>query len=350
MAQTLRVLTGGRLNFYNVRMFEQSRFSRTRRKLLKLSTGGVLAAALPGANAQTYPNRVVTIVVPYPPGAATDMVARLVQSPLQTSMGVTVLIDNKGGANGNVGAAFVAKSVPDGYRILLATQPIVTINPYIYKSIGFDANRELSPLTCAVNGVVCIATHPSLPVNNVAELIAYGKAKPAEMNFGTAGAGSPQHINGILFAQRAGFEWTHVPYRGGGPMVADLLAGQIKCGIVTLSAVKSLADQGKLKILAIGEKQRFSGAPNVPTIAETLPGFELTTWLGFFGPGGLPADIKQYLSKQLVTALMSQEVRAKLQEAALPVRAEGPIALAQLVAADQVVYQRIIREQNITAE
>jgi tripartite-type tricarboxylate transporter receptor subunit TctC len=327
-------------------MFEKQAIPR-RRFLIGTAAAAVLPAAV---HAQAFPNRTITIVCPYPPGASTDQVARLVQQRMSTDIGVPVITDNRAGANGNVGAAYVAKSPPDGYRILLATQPIVTINPYIYKSTGFDANRELSPLTCAVNGVVCIATHPSMPVNTVAELIAYGKAKPNEMNFGTAGAGSPQHINGILFAQRAGFEWTHVPYRGGGPMVADLLAGQIKCGIVTLSAVKSLADQGKLKILAIGEKQRFAGAPQVPTIAETLPGFELTTWLGFFGPGGLPADIRQYLSKQLVAALTSQEVRNKLQEAALPVRAEGPTALAQLVAADQAVYQRIIREQNITAE
>lgn len=331
---------------HNVRMTEH--FTIHRRRLL---AGAVAAAVLPASvRAQAFPNRAITIVCPYPPGASTDQVARLVSQRMATDIGAPVITDNRAGANGNVGAAYVAKSPPDGYRILLATQPIVTINPYVYKNIGFDANKELTPLTCAVNGVVCIAVHPSLPVNNVAELIAYGKAKPNELNFGTAGSGSPQHIGGILFGQRAGFEWTHVPYRGGGPMVTDLTGGQVKCGIVTLSAVKGLADQGRLKILAIGEKQRFSGAPNIPTISETVPGFELTTWLGFFGPGGLPPEIVQYLSRHLVNALTSAEVRAKLLESALPVRAEGPLALAQLVASDQAVYQRIIREKNITAE
>jgi tripartite-type tricarboxylate transporter receptor subunit TctC len=327
-------------------MFEESKISRR-----QLMAGAAASALLPGVvRAQAFPNRPITIVVPYPPGASTDQVARLVQQRMTTDVGVPVIVDNRGGANGNVGAAYVAKSPPDGYRILLATQPIVTINPYVYKSVGFDPNKELTPLTCAVNGVVSVAVHPSLPVNNIAELIAYGKARPGELNYGTAGAGSPQHIGGLLFAQRAGFEWTHVPYRGGGPMVADLMSGQIKCGIVTLSSVKALADQGKLKILAIGEKTRFSGAPNIPTISESLAGFDLTTWLGFFGPGGLPPELTQFLSRHLVAALTSEGVRSKLQELALPVRADGPAALAQLVAADQALYQRIIRERNITAE
>ncbi|HYF20753.1 MAG TPA: tripartite tricarboxylate transporter substrate binding protein, partial [Ramlibacter sp.] len=277
-------------------------------------------------------------------------VARLVQQRMQTEVPVPVVVESRAGANGNVGAAYVAKSPPDGYRILLATQPILTINPYVYKNVGFDPNKELTPLTCATNAVVCIVAHPSLPANNVAELIAYGKANPNVLNYGTAGAGTPQHVGGLLFAQRGGFQWTHVGYRGGGPMVTDLLAGTIKTGIVTLSAVKSHVEGGRLKVLAIGEKTRFPGAQNLPTIAETLPGFELTTWLGFFGPGGLPAEVTQYLSRALVNSLNANEVKAKLLDLGLPVRAEGPAQLAQLVAAEQAIYSRIVREGNITAE
>lgn len=322
----------------------------SRRRLLLASSGlAALAAARP-AWAQAFPSRPITIVVPYPPGASTDMVARLVQQRMQTDTGATIVVENRAGANGNVGAAYVAKSPPDGYRILMATQPIVTINPYVYRNMGFDVAKELTPLTCAVNGVVCIAVHPSLGVNSLPELIAYGKANKGALSFGTAGAGSPQHIGGLLFAQRAGFEWTHIPYRGGGPMVTDLLSGQVKAGIVTLSAVKAYQADGRLKILAIGEKTRFSGAQSLPTIGETLPGFELTTWLGFFGPGNLPPEVTQYLSRQLIAALQADPVRTKLEDSALPVRAEGPAALAQLVAADQAVYSRIIREHNITAE
>ena len=328
--------------------------SSNRRKAIGWMASGAAAAAWPWlANAQAQPaaaSRTLTLVVPYPPGASSDQLARLVAQRWSAITGQSMVIENKGGANGNVGAATVAKAPPDGTRILLATQPIVAINPFLYKDSGFDANKELTPLTAAVNGVVVIAVHPSLPVNSIAELIDYSKKNPGALQYGTAGAGSPQHIGGLLFAQRAGITLTHVPYRGGGPMVADLLAGHIKMGIVTLAAVKAYTADKRLKVLAIGEKARFAGAPEIPTLAETLPGFELTTWLGFFGPGGLPRERVNALSQALIQALNADEVKAKLLEQALPVRAEGPDALARLVQTDQEMYGRIIREYKITAE
>lgn len=310
-----------------------------------------LAAGFPLAGrAQAYPSRPITVVIPYPPGASTDQVGRLVQQRMAQNNNITVVAENRAGANGNVGAAYVAKSPPDGYRVLLATQPIPTINPFLYKDMGFDPNKDLTPLTCAVNAVVCIVAHPSFPPNTIAEMIDYARKNPGVVNYGSAGAGSPQHIGGLLFAQRAGFDITHVPYKGGGPMVADLLAGHIKTGIVTLSTVKAYIADKRLKVLAIGEKTRFAGAPDIPTIAETLPGFELTTWLGFFGPGGLPQEQVSYLSKGIIQALNADDVKAKLLDLALPLRTEGPEALARLVKADQEAYGRIIREHKITAE
>lgn len=307
------------------------------------------AAALP-ARAQSFPSRPITMVVPYPPGASTDQTARLVAQRWSADTGHTVVVENRAGANGNVGSATVAKAPPDGYRILMATQPILTINPFLYKDMGFDPIKDLTPLTCAVNGVVALVAHPSLPANNVAELIDFAKKQPDPVAYGTAGAGTPQHIGGLLLGQRAGFKVTHVGYRGGGPMVTDLLAGHIRLGIVTLSAVKSHADAKRLKVLAIGEKTRFVGAPDIPTIAETLPGFELTTWLGFFGPGGLPPDIVTHLSGAIVKALNAPDVKAKLTEAALPVRADGPAELAKLVQQDRELYGKIITEHRITAD
>lgn len=313
--------------------------------------GLIAAAALPlSAWSQAFPSRPITIVVPYPPGASTDQTARLVAQRWAADSGHSIVVENKGGANGNIGAATVAKAPPDGYRILLATQPIVTINPFIYKDMGFDPVKDLTPLTAAVNGVVAIAVHPSLPVNNLAELIAYAKKQPGGLQYGTAGAGTPQHIGGLLLAQRAGIPATHVPYKGGGPMVTDLLAGHVKVGIVTLSAIKAHADAKRLKVLAIGETKRFPGAPDIPTVAETLPGFELTTWLGFFGPGGLPKDRVEYLSQALIKALNADDVKAKLTELALPLRAEGPEDLAKLVASDREQYGKIIREHRITTD
>ena len=320
-----------------------------RRKALTLLSAAAAAAAWPGMAASQIA-RTVTLVVPYPPGASTDQTARLVAQRWTAITGQTMLVENKGGANGNVGAATVAKAPPDGTRILLATQPILAINPFLYKDSGFDANKDLTPLTCAVNGVVALVVHPSLPANNVAELIDYARKNPGAVQFGTAGSGSPQHIGGLLFAQRAGINLTHVPYRGGGPMVNDLLAGHIKMGIVTLSAVKAFAAEKRLKVLAIGEKTRFAGAPEIPTIAETLSGFELTTWLAFFGPGGLPRDQVNALSQALTRAINADDVKTKLIELALPPRTEGPDALARLVQSDQEMYGRIIREYKITAD
>jgi len=294
--------------------------------------------------------KTVTMVVPYPPGASTDQTGRLTAQRLGTNTGATVVVENRGGANGNIGAQHVARSPGDSLRILLATQPIVAINPFLYKDIGFDPLKDLTPLTAAVNGVVAIMVHPSLPVRSVAELIAYGKAHPGVLNYGTAGTGTPQHIGGLLFAQRAGVDLTHVPYKGGGPMVTDLVAGHIKLGIVTLSTVKSFVADGRLKVLAIGEKTRFSGAPDIPVIAETLPGFELTTWLGYFGPPAMPADQVRVVSQALMQALNSDDVKAKLIDAGLPPRAEGPEALARLVRSDSEIYGRIIREHRITTD
>ncbi len=321
-----------------------------RRHALGMITSALAAGFPLAGRAQAYPNRPITVIIPYPPGASTDQVGRLVQQRMALNNNITVIAENRGGAGGNLGSAYVAKSPPDGYRVLLATQPIPTINPFLYKDMGFDPNKELTPLTAAVNAVVCIVAHPSLPANSIAELIDYGKKNPGVLNYGSAGAGTPQHIGGLLFAQRAGFDLTHVPYKGGGPMVADLVAGHIKLGIVTLSTVKAFIADKKLKVLAIGEKTRFVGAPDIPTIAETLPGFELTTWLGFFGPGGLPQEQINYLSKAIIQALNHEEVKSKLIELALPLRAEGPEALAKLVKADQEAYGRIIREHKITAE
>lgn len=320
-----------------------------RRKALGLLTTAAATAAWPWA-ARAQSSRPITLVVPYPPGASTDQLARLVAQRWTSITGQTMLVENKGGANGNVGAALVAKAPADGTRILLATQPILAINPFLYKDSGFDANKDLTPLTCAVNGVVSLVVHPSLPVNNVAELIDYAKKNPGAVQFGTAGSGSPQHIGGLLFAQRAGINLTHVPYRGGGPMVNDLLAGHIKMGIVTLSAVKAFAADKRLKVLAIGEKTRFAGAPDIPAIAETLPGFELTTWLAFFAPGGLPREQVNTLSQALVRAVNADDVKSRLMDLALPPRTEGPEALARLVQTDQEMYGRIIREYKITAD
>ena len=321
----------------------------TQRRRLLLASAALPLAPL-AARAQSWPARPVTLVVPYPPGAATELVARSIQQRLSASLGQPVVIENRAGAGGSIGAASVAKAPPDGYRFLMATQPIVTISPHLQKDMGFDPLKDLTPLTNAVNASVAIAVSASLPVQTLAELFAHAKRNPGTLSYGTAGAGSPQHIGGVLLGQRAGIEWTHVPYKGGGPMLTDLLAGHVKVGIATLSVFRPYAADKRLKILAVGDKTRFAALPDIPTIAETLPGFELSTWLAFYGPGGLPADIVRTLSGELIKALRADEVRAKLADAGMPVAADGPEALAATGRAEHELYGRIIRDARITAD
>jgi tripartite-type tricarboxylate transporter receptor subunit TctC len=294
----------------------------------------------------------VNIVVPYPPGGSSEQLARSVQVRLSAALGQPVVIENRAGAGGTIGAAYVAKSPPDGYRILMATQPIITINPHLQKDMGFDPLKDLTPLTNGVNAVVCIAVSSSVPAQNLAELIAWGRKNPGALTFGTAGAGSPQHVGGMLLAQRAQMEMTHVPYKGGGPMVTDLMAGHIKAGVATMSVFRPFINDRRIKVLAIGEKARFPGAPDIPTIAETVPNFELSTWLGFYGPGGLPADITRTLSMELIKALKADDVRGKLADAGLLVAADGPEALGALGRSEHELYgrKRIIRDNRISAE
>jgi tripartite-type tricarboxylate transporter receptor subunit TctC len=302
------------------------------------------------AFAQAYPSRPITIVVPFPPGAATDQIARWIQPRLAGSLGQPVVIENRGGANGNIAGASVAKAPPDGYRLLLGTQPILTINPHLYKDMGFDPLRELTPITNGVTGVYGLAVHPSLPVHTVAELIAYAKKNPGALNYGTTGAGSPQHMGGIRFSQRAQIAMTMVPYKGVSPMVQDLISGNINVGVATISALAPFVKDGKVRVIAVGDKTRFAAMPEIPTIAETLPGFEIAVWFGFFGPGGLPPDIVALLSLEIGKALRAPDVSAKLLEAGLPIVAEGPGPFAQEIRSEYDVYGKLVRDNGLSAE
>lgn len=324
--------------------------SRRRDALKLLGLAGALGA-LPRAHAQSVaPDRPVTIVVPYPPGASTDQVARMVQAKLAGASSQPVVVEYKPGANGAIGSAFVARSPADSHRILIATQPLVSILPHLQKDIGYDPLKDFAPLTNAVNAVIGIAVHPSLPVESLADLIAYAKKNPKTLSFGSAGAGSPQHVGGVLLGQRAGIDWTHVAYKGGGPMNTDLLAGHIQCGIATLSVFRPFLADRRLKVIAIGERQRYAGTPDIPTIAETVPDFVLNTWLAFYGPAGMPAGQANWYAAEIGKALRAPEIAGKLAESALIVDAQGPAHLAQLTRSDFDTYGRVIRDNRITVD
>ncbi|VWX62437.1 ABC transporter substrate-binding protein [Burkholderiales bacterium 8X] len=277
----------------------------------------VLGFSMAAAAQSAYPNKPIKMVVPYPPGASTDAVARLVGQKVGEELGQPVVVDNKGGASGNIGSDFVAKAAPDGYTFLLATDATHTSNAHLFKNFPFDVLKDVTPITLAAKNILVLVAHPSFPPNNVRELIDYAKKNPGKVSYGSAGQGSPHHLSGAMLNQMAGIEMVHVPYKGGGPAATDVLGGQIPIIFSSYVTVAAQIQGGKLKVLGVTEKERYPGLPNVPTIAETLPGFEMSSWLGFFGPPNLPAPIVTRLHDSIVKALAAPDVAAKLDAAGL---------------------------------
>ncbi len=290
----------------------------------RVSAALMLAGISVAASAQSYPNKPIKLVVPYPPGASTDAVARMIGQKVSEDLGQPLIVDNKGGASGNIGSDFVAKAPADGYTFLLATDATHTANAWLFKNFPFDVVKDVTPITMAARNIIVLVAHPSFPPNNVAELIEYAKKNPGKLSYGSAGQGSPHHLAGGMINQMAGIDMIHVPYKGGGPAATDVIGGQIPIIFSSLVTVAPHIQAGKVKVLGVTEKTRYAGLPNVPAIAETLPGFEMSSWLGFFGPPGLPAPITARLNASIVKALHSPEVTAKMQAAGLLVVANTP--------------------------
>lgn len=312
--------------------------------------GLIFAAAIAQANAQTWPSKPITIINPYPPGASVDQTARIIQPRLQAALGQQVIVDYKPGAAGNIGTAFAARAEPDGYTILLTTNAVMTLNPHVYTSIGFNAEKDLLPITTAVNGVLAVSLNPAVPAKTIAELVAYAKQHPREIFFGTAGIASPQHMFGEILNRLGGIELVHAPYKGGAPAVQDAVAGHIQMTIATLSSVVGQVDSGGLRAIAIGEKERFPGRPDLPTVAETYPGTVVTTWLAFFAPAGTPQPIIARLNTELVKILRDPDVTKQLLELALIPVADTPEQLGKVVHDDTERWGKLIKELNIKVE
>jgi tripartite-type tricarboxylate transporter receptor subunit TctC len=308
----------------------------------------LFAVALP-AQAQDFPSRPITIILPYPPGASTEQVARMVQPIMQERLKQPVVIENRPGGNGAIGTQQVARAEPDGYTILLTTNALMTIVPNI-QTMPFDPIKDFAPLTTAIRGILGLAVHPSVPAKNVAEFIAYVKKNPKKVHYGTAGIGSPQHMAGLLLNQSSGIDLVHIPYKGGGPAMNDLMGGHIEAGIATVSSMVSQYKSGLVRIVGIGEKERFPAIPEVQAIAETVPGFEATSWLAFYAPAATPKPIVDKLNSELVFALTSPEVKQKLFDLGLPVVADKPEDLARVTREDLARWGDLARKMNVRAE
>ncbi len=297
--------------------------------------------------AQDYPTRPLTMLVPQAPGASSDLLARTLGERLHAQWSQPVVIENRPGAGGNVGTALVARAAPDGYTLMIGTDAILTSNVHLYKSMGFDPVKDLAPVAMAGFNIICLAVHADLPVKTVPELIAYAKANPGKLKYGTPGAASPHHLSGELLALKTGIEIIHVPYRGGGPATNDLIGGHIPMAFLSLSSAVPQLATGKIRIVALVEKSRYAAMPDVPVIGETVPGFEMSSWLGVFAPAGLAAPLHARLNDTVTKIFNDPPVKEKLATLGLVVTPMTPAAMAEMIKAGIEARGALIKAANI---
>src|SRR5215470_7947336 len=318
-------------------------------------TRGVLVLALLAAasatQAQNYPSRPITLVVPFPPGAANDALARIVRDPLSEILGQPIVVENRAGAAGSTGAGSVANAAPDGYTLLISVNAPITMNGFLQKNFPFDPKTAFVPVGHAADTSLLLAVHESVPAKTVAELIDYAKGKPGKLSFGSAGVGSGHHITGELLKQKTGIDITHIPYRGSGPAIQDLVAGHIPISFGTPPAILPQAAAGKIRILAVSEDRRFPDLPDIPTIAETVPGVTIpVSWYGLLAPTGTPRPIIDKLNAAIAATLAKPDVIAKLKQQGLLPVGQGPEALAEKINSELALWARVMPSIGIQPE
>ena len=314
-----------------------------------LAGGFTLLAAL-NAHSQIYPERPVRAVVPFPAGGGTDILARLLMQRMAERTGANFVIDNRAGAGGTIGTEIVAKAAPDGYTILVASSSH-TINPSVFKKIGYDPARDFAPITMIASGPGLLVVNPAVPAKSVKELIAIAKSRPGQINYASAGNGTPPHLAAELFKAMAGIDLVHVPYKGNVPAFADLISGAVSLSFPTITSGLPQVRAGKLRALGVTSKQRSPVVPDVPTIAEAgLPGYEASTWYGMFAPAGTPRSVVAKLNGEMGLVLKSKDVHEKLLAQGLEPVANTPPEFAAIVAAELVKWSKVVKAAGLKAE
>ena len=305
------------------------------------------AAFVATAQAQSWPAKPVRFLVPFPPGGSTDVAARSLADKLGAAFGQPVLVDNRAGANGAIGTGEVARAAADGYTILFAADPVATLH-LVVKGLPFDLQRDFDPITQLTTQPIAVAVHASLPVATIRELIAHAKANPGRLSFAHSGTGSGQHLSGELLKKMAGIDMVHVPYKGGGPAVQDLVAGQVPVGVLGSTPLIPHHKAGRVRILAFTSRERFPAMPEIPTLNESgLAGFETSQWLGLFVPRGTPENVIAKVHAESAKALALPDVRDRLAQAALQPVGNSPREFAAVIRADVERWGKLIRELGI---
>ena len=301
---------------------------------------------------QTYPAKPVRVVVPFAAGGLVDTVSRAIGNRLGEVIGQPVVIDNRGGGGGTIGADIVTKASPDGYTLMLSGGPPHGVYALFIKNVPFDTIRDFSPIVIFGTAPQVLVVHPSFPANSVKELVEYAKANPGKLSYGTSGIGSPHHLGGLLLNRAAGIDLTHIAYKGGGPALTDVLGGQVPVAMLAMSTIVPHVKSGKLRLLAVLEAQRSKAMPDTPTIAETgYPGYAVPdTWLGLLGPANLPAPIIAQLNAAVLKAVGYPDVRSRLETAGFEIKGNTPQEFSGVVARSQEVYSKIMTEAGIKPE
>jgi tripartite-type tricarboxylate transporter receptor subunit TctC len=311
----------------------------------------LVASSAAEAQPQGYPSKPVRFVVPYPPGGPLDTVARLLGQKVSESTKQPVVVDNKPGAGGNIGADAVAKSAPDGYTILMGAVATHAINPTLYASMPYDAQKDFIPVTQVASTPNVLVVNPSIPASNVREFIAYAKANPGKLNFGSGSTGSAGHLAGELFKAMAGVDMTHVPYKGAAPAMNDLVGGQIQLMFDNLASSLGQVKAGRIKALAVTTARRTALAPELPTVAESgLPGFDISTWFGIFVPAGTPRDVVDRLHAEFTRALAMPDVRERMLSLGAEPVGSKPGEFAAFIRAEADKYARVIKASGAKAD
>ena len=296
---------------------------------------------------QAYPAKPVRIIVPFAPGGATDIVTRLLAQKLTEAWGHQILVDNRAGAGGNIGAELAAKAPPDGYTLFMTSGSIVTANQHMYKKLAWNPEKDLVAITNVASGPQIVAVHPSFPAKNIKDLIAIAKANPGAITFGSAGVATQTHLAAENFLFTAGINAVHIPYKGEGPAIVDLVAGQIIFVTPNLSAAIAFVQSGRLRALGVTSRQRAPQLKDVPAIAETLPGFENLGWFGLMAPAGTPRSVIDKVHGDTVKVLASSDIRKRFDDIGMAPVGNRPEEFGKAIKEESVRWARIIRERKL---
>jgi tripartite-type tricarboxylate transporter receptor subunit TctC len=319
-------------------------------KILWIACAALASLLAVNASADTYPSRPIKLIVPWVAGGSAEVLARVVTAKMSASLGQPFVIETRSGANGTIGTAAVAKAPPDGYTLLLSHMGPTAISPAVQKGLPYDPVKDFAPITQIVSGPQLLVVRNDIPVHTVKELIAYAKANPGKLSYGSVGVGSTTHLAGELFASRAGINIVHVPYRGAPPIITDMLGGSISMAFFGLSAVIQQVQAGQLRALGISSLERSPNFPDIPAISETVPGFKVDSWHGLMAPAGTPKEIVVRLQQEVAKALKSPDVVEWMKQNGFDGYGTTPDEYAATIRSDIDTWAKIVRTANITSK